>query len=408
MNALVLSQHSGKDGRSLGGTVGTLVQARVPDHPAADADQAQDRGNHAPVAGRCEYCRDRSDLRVFQPERIYAPVQGHRGHAAAGLPGVGVRLTGKIPFTVLVGGLPRLFYVINRDLCHNQNPIVLCCSMVFDDLLGKNMTQETQETPLETALRLAINDPGCRPDFYKMLLEAKVFIIQHTEHPGEGKSIAEAGESIAIQHWTRDDETPVIPFFSSLEALQRAVTEEVTYMELPARELFEITKGADLVLNPFGYGKEFFAYEIESLLLDGVNRAEEQRTMEKSAGVLLGQPAEYPQKMVNALVSLFSRRDNVKAAYLVMMFDPSHDDKSHLVVGIDADNAIESIIHEAGTVAADTSPDGQSVDLYRIDLNDDGLSQHFIHKVTPFYTRKDSANHQQGGLLSKLRALLRN
>jgi len=270
------------------------------------------------------------------------------------------------------------------------------------------MIQETQETPLETALRLAADDPGCRPDFYKMLLEAKVFIIQHTEHPREGKRRAEAGESIAIRHWMRDDETPIIPFFSSLDALQRAITEEVTYMELPARALFEMTQGAALVLNPsLEYGKEFFPDEIEALLSDGVNRVAEQRTTKKSTEVLLGQPAEYPEKMVNALVSLFSRQDNVKAAYLVLMHDPSHDDKPHLVVGVDADKDIESIIHEAGTVAADTSPQGEPVDLYRIESDDDGLSQHFIHEVTPFYIRKDPANHQQGGLLSKFRALLR-
>jgi len=270
------------------------------------------------------------------------------------------------------------------------------------------MMQETQETPLETALRLAADDPGCRPDFYKMLLEAKVFIIQHTEHPREGKRRAEAGESIAIRHWMRDNETPIIPFFSSLEALQRAITEEVTYMELPARALFEMTQGAALVLNPsLEYGKEFFPEEIEALLSDGVNRVADRRITEKPTQVLLGQPAEYPEKMVNALISLFSRRGNVKAAYLVLMHDPSHDDKPHLVVGVDADNEIESIIREAGTVAADTSPGGQSVDLYRIDSDDDGLSQHFIHEATPFYTRKDPANHQQGGLLSKFRALLR-
>jgi len=272
------------------------------------------------------------------------------------------------------------------------------------------MTQETHGTPLEIALRLATDDPGCRPDFYKALLEAKVFIIQHAGHPREGKRRAEAGESIAIRHWVRDDDSPIIPFFSSLEALQSAITEEVTYMELPAKALFEMTQGAALVLNPnLKYGKEFPPDEIEALLADGVNRIPEQRFTKESNQVLLGQPAQYPEKMVDALTSLFSKRANVKAAYLVLMHDPSHDDKPHLVVGVDADREIESIIREAGTVAADTSPQGEPVDLYRIEESDqDGLSQYFIREVTPFYTRKDPATHQKVGGLSKLRASLRH
>jgi len=279
------------------------------------------------------------------------------------------------------------------------------------------MTQEPKETPLETALRLAADDPGSRPDFYKTLLEATVFIIKPAkehlpadEHQGEGKRWLDAGESITIQNWTRADGTAVIPFFSSLGALQSAITDEVTYVELPAKALFEITQGATLVLNPnLKYGKEFSPDEIEALLSDGVNRIPDQRVTEKATQVLLGQPAKYPDKMVNALVSLFSRRDNVKAAYLVLMHDPSHDHKPHLVVGVDADHDSTAIIHEAGTVAADTAPQGEPVDLYRIEESDrDGLSQYFIREVTPFYTRKDPANRQQGGWLSKLRALLRS
>jgi len=272
------------------------------------------------------------------------------------------------------------------------------------------MPQISKENPLETALRLAADDPGCRPDFYRALLEATVFIIQDTEHPREGKRRLEEGETIAIRHWMRDDETPIIPFFSSLEALQMAITDEVTYMELPARALFETTQGAALVLNPsLEYGKEFYADEIEALLSDGVNRVADQRVMEKETQILLGQPAEYPDKMVSALVTLFSRRENVKAAYLALMHDPSCDDKPHLVVGVDADNEIESIIREAGAVAADTSPNGQSVDLYRVEPENDGLSQYFIGEVTPFYTREipgKSRNYPQNKWLSKLQASL--
>jgi len=269
------------------------------------------------------------------------------------------------------------------------------------------MPQENKETPLEMALRLAANDPGSRPDFYNTLLEASVFVIGHSEHPQAGKRMLDGGESVTIQNWLRDDKTPVIPFFASLESLQKAITEGVNYLEIPAKALFEMTKGATLVLNPrLEYGKEFSPDEIDALLSSGVNQVPDQRITKKAAQILLGQPAEYPEQMVAALVSLFSKRDNVRAAYLLLMHDPSHDDKPHLVVGVDADHGTESIIREAGAVAGDTAPNGEPVDLYRIERDDQGgLSQHFIREVAPFYTRKEpgtSKHPQQGGWWSKL------
>ena len=44
-------------------------------------------------------------------------------------------------------------------------------------------------------------------------------------------------------------------------------------------------------------------------------------------------------------------------------------------------------MREAGNVAGDTSPDGEPVDLYRVDEANDGLSQYFIHETKPFYEK---------------------
>lgn len=245
-----------------------------------------------------------------------------------------------------------------------------------------------QENSLDTALRLAADEPACRPDFYKTLLESTVYIIGRSDRPYEGNRTIEAGENISIQNWQRNDGSPVIPFFTSLTALQKALEEEASYMALPARSLFEITKGASLVLNPKSpYGKEFFPNEIEALLTNNVNRLPEQRVTEKATQVLLGQPANYPSKMVESLSTLLSRRSNVKAAYLTLMHDPSHDEKPHLVIGIDAEGDIEQVIREAGVVAGDTAPDGEPVDLVRVSANERGLSEYFIREVKPFYER---------------------
>lgn len=252
------------------------------------------------------------------------------------------------------------------------------------------MTQiDANENQLEIALRLAADEPAHRPDFYKALLDSTVFILGHSDSSGLGERMLEAGKKVSIQNWTHADGSPVIPFFSSLNSLQKAIEEEVAYMALPAKSLFEMTRGATLVLNPkLAYGKEFFPNEIDALLSEGVNRLPEQRITKKATQVLLGQPANYPEKMVDSLVTLFSKRGNVKAAYLTLMHDPSQDEKPHLVVGIEAEGDVESVIREAGVVAGDISPNNEPVDLYRVARDDKGLSEYFLREVQPFYERR--------------------
>ncbi len=259
-----------------------------------------------------------------------------------------------------------------------------------------------EENELERALRLASDDPANRPDFYRLLVDASVYVIGRSGAWDQGMKTVAVGEEIEIQNWVKDDGSAVIPFFTSLEALRNAVAEEANYLLLPARSLFELTKGATLVLNPYSlYGKEFPPPEVEALLIGGSNRLPEQRITQKDTQVLLGQPKEYPSRMVDALTTFFSGRGHVKAAYLALMQDPSRDEKPHLVLGILMDDGEahfdETLFREAGNVAADTVSAGEIVDLYRINEDDgQGLSGYFLKSVKPFYEATWGARLKEG------------
>lgn len=241
---------------------------------------------------------------------------------------------------------------------------------------------------LESALQSAADDPAMRPDFYRLLLDSVVFVIGGTAQGSPGKRTLSAREKINIQSWERSDGTPVIPFFTSLSALQQAIEEPADYLGLPARSLFEVTKGATLVLNPkLEYGREFHPQEVDALLAEGVPRLGEQRVVQKETKVFLGQPQVYPSRMVDALTTFLAKRSQVKAAYLQLMHDPSKDAKPHLVIGFDAEGDVELLFREAGTVAADTAPNGDPVDFYRVVPGDRGLSEYFLENVKPFYER---------------------
>ncbi|WP_175650781.1 enhanced serine sensitivity protein SseB [Pseudomonas sp. Marseille-P9899] len=245
-----------------------------------------------------------------------------------------------------------------------------------------------QENALEKSLRLAADEPANRPDFFKTLLNSTVYVLG-TTGTDEGQANLEAGSSITIAHWQKPDGSAVIPFFSSLQTLQRSIDSEESYIEIPARSLFEITQGAPLFLNPKSpYGKEFFPDEVRHILSDGIGHESTQRTVEKDTRVLLGQPSQYPSKMVSSLTHLLARHRNVKRAFLALMHNASSDEKPHLVIGIEADGDVELAMREAGNVAGDTVPDGEVVDLYRVHHGESGLSDYFLHETAPFYERK--------------------
>ena len=120
----------------------------------------------------------------------------------------------------------------------------------------------SQGRELEQLLMQAVSDPAQRPAFYRALMEATVLVLTDNQAP-EGDVVLEAGSPLSLQVWEKQDGTNVLPFFSSLSALQRAVEREQPFMALPVRVLFEMTEGAELFLNPKNeYGKEFTPHEV--------------------------------------------------------------------------------------------------------------------------------------------------
>ena len=98
------------------------------------------------------------------------------------------------------------------------------------------------QNELETLLEQAATEPAHRPAFFRTLLESTVWV------PGtaaEGEQVVE-DSALDLLHWEKDDGTSVIPFFTSLEALQEAVEDEQTFVVMPVRTLFEMTR-ADAV-----------------------------------------------------------------------------------------------------------------------------------------------------------------
>jgi len=240
---------------------------------------------------------------------------------------------------------------------------------------------------LETLLEQAATEPGHRPAFFRALMAATVWV------PGtaaEGQTVVE-DSALDIQHWEKDDGTSVIPFFTSLEALQQAVEDEQAFVVMPVRTLFEMTLGETLFLNAkLPTGKEFTPREIAHLVgKEGDSPLSQQEVLEGGSALLLSEVAEPPAQMIDSLMTLFKTMKTVKRAFLCSIKEEA-DAQPNLLIGIEteANSDIDSIIQATGSVATDTLPGDEPVDICLVAEGEKGISHFMLAHITPFYERR--------------------
>ncbi|MEI2267191.1 enhanced serine sensitivity protein SseB [Erwinia sp. CGal63] len=230
---------------------------------------------------------------------------------------------------------------------------------------------------LEEVLKLAATEPAHRPEFFKLLLDASVWV------PGESAEQVD----VSLTHWEKEDGTSIIPFFTSERALQQAVTEEQPFLVMPVRTLFAMTQGETLFLNPkLPVGKEFSPVEIGNLLREEGNALSQQTVLEGGTTLLLSEIAEPPAQVIASLTQLFAKHKQVRRAWVAHIKE-SAEQQPNLLIGIEADSDIETIIQAAGSVATDTLPEDEPVDICEV-VDNDNISHFFTAHITPFYERR--------------------
>ena len=203
----------------------------------------------------------------------------------------------------------------------------------------------------------------------------------------EGEPIVEES-AVDLQHWEKDDGASVIPFFSSLEALQQAVEDEQSFVVMPARTLFAMTLGETLFLNAkLATGKEFMPNEIRHLLGEEGSPRSTQPGLEGGEALLVSEVAEPPAQMIDSLTTLFKTMKTVRRAFLCSIKD-SADAPANLLIGIEAEGDIEEVIQAAGSVATDTLPGDEPVDICQVVEGEKGISHFMIAHITPFYEKR--------------------
>jgi hypothetical protein len=244
---------------------------------------------------------------------------------------------------------------------------------------------------LETALMRAAVDPTDRPEFSRLLLESPLYVL--TPIPNEvGARTTGPNEEVKILQWLKGDRS-IIPIFTSIDWLRQALPPDSPrygFLGMKGKALFETLATGDLpaVLNPrCPYGKEFPVHEIRQIASGEPPGRLRREVVQEGRQVLLGQPAVYPQSLVDAVRKRLPRHAAVRKAYLAWMHDPASNVPPHAIIGLDLEPGADQdqIIPPIGEVANAALGQGEFVDFTV--LRKDGLSDH-LRSTAPFYERE--------------------
>ena len=246
------------------------------------------------------------------------------------------------------------------------------------------------QNDLERSLMKAADDPAHRPQFYRDLAGADLFVVQHGGDLPEQEQpvMLQAGSSVQLRHMERDGKT-YLPIFTSLRRLEAVLPDKATYLRMNAREFLKLTRGATLLLNPgSAYGKEITPEEAASFADGSIWQPENSRTVARDTQVLLGQPARYPTELTTALARFFKTKKQVKRAWLAHFHDPSRDEGAHTLVAIEAAGDFAALSAETGIVARNIVVPDPPVDIVAITDEGSPFENYFLKQTKPFYARR--------------------
>ena len=218
--------------------------------------------------------------------------------------------------------------------------------------MGESMTKVTADdiTTLLAAARAM--QPGAEAAlaenaFFKALLDATVY----AHVPIEG---APPGRMRFIQFVHPENGQTVLPFFSDLAQAEAPQRKDASIVAMSGRRLFELTRGATLILNPNYDQVMLYPPEIAALL-DGRELGNYTKHMVHEGANVAACPPSVPTAALDqSLRELFAREQTVKAAYLVEVHGMIEGTKRSLVLAIVTSKAHQERLVALATLALKT------------------------------------------------------
>lgn len=231
---------------------------------------------------------------------------------------------------------------------------------------------------LELLLEHTSRNVAHKPETLRKVMESKV-LVPVSVTPGE------PSPEVHILHWVSTEGLSVVPTFTSLEKTSVMEGEVDRLVWIPVEELFQLTLGAVVCINPTWEEElEVYPEEVEGLLDGSLFESTRKFTITADTDFIVGQPLLNPNSLVDALTMFFALFDDVESAYLGQCFSPEHYDEPHLLVGIKSKHGIDHILQDVGLILSELSDLPAPVDFFQVGKGE-LFDEYFQDKISPFY-----------------------
>ena len=248
------------------------------------------------------------------------------------------------------------------------------------------LLKEYRETPEEQ--KRDVLEKICEELAMKAYLLAVININKESlEDKGDGTATFTKDTNLSFEMFAAPDGSPFLPVYTDWKNLHAGGNyndREVNTLIVSFDDIVAITGGkSGAVINPFSDNFVMPSQMItqmserKSLLTKGYA----ERVVTKNTNVLIGEPAEYPTEMVNAISKYAKGNKDINAIWLKLMV--SGVQKSFLLV-VDAKEEPRSVFSKIGEVARPYLSEGMYIDM--VPFSDDfgrGAAE-----GEPFYKRK--------------------
>lgn len=178
---------------------------------------------------------------------------------------------------------------------------------------------------LERYLERVRSNPDEEPEFFRQLLEARVYAH---------RPISDDHPRLRLIQFLHPDGFTAVPFFTSLEKASVPAGVSARIVACTGRELLAITRGATLMLNPNDGGCVLYPEEVDALL-EGRPLCRIDQTTENNAQAIVPNPTFQPEShLCSILRELFGGMAWVEAAHILETCLPRNPTERSLLVAI--------------------------------------------------------------------------
>lgn len=248
------------------------------------------------------------------------------------------------------------------------------------------MSFEAQNS-LETLLMQASSDAGVRPDFYRALLGAEVYVLgQVRGKPAFSRFVSGEGTTLALRE-VRGEGRRIVPFFSSPARIDDYLHRPEPHVALSMGALLDvITPDVELVLNPgSAYSKHFVRAEVAALRDGTIFAQAEARTVREGEALRLSVVDAPPERFVAALRSLFAVHE-VRRAYLAHVQQREETPALLMAVQMANEGDFDALVRDCVVIARETLDNGQEVQFVALRARGGGTLEAYFERAQPFYT----------------------